>query len=275
MRIRGRARRSDAHRALLAVVALLLLGCGACAGGGFFRQYEYEEEMYLALDGSATMYVNSSLAALNALRGTTFDAGASRVDRDAVREYFSGPGVHVERVSTSRRSGRPFVHVRLAVDDVRRLSEGAPFAWSVYRFDRRGDQFVYEQQVGAPANAPRDVEDMADVGGRRWTGKEQVAFRVHMPSKIEFHNTKREGRGGILEWEQPLADRLHGEPLRLEARIQTESILARTLLLFGATFVAVAIGFAATIWWVMRRGRLAEHPLGQAAARAQDNVPQP
>ena len=34
-------------------------------------------------------------------------------------------------------------------------------------------------------------------------------------------------------WEQPLRDRLRGEPLTLEARIESQSILSRTLLLFG------------------------------------------
>ena len=52
------------------------MASGAC-GSGLFRQYEYEEEMYLSLDGSATMYVNSSIAALNALRGTAFDPNPS------------------------------------------------------------------------------------------------------------------------------------------------------------------------------------------------------
>jgi hypothetical protein len=31
-----------------------------------------------------------------------------------------------------------------------------------------------------------------------------------------------------------------------------QSILYRTLWLFGATFLAVAIAFAVLIWWVMR-----------------------
>ena len=60
-------------RALL--MAMVLAASVACAGP--FQDYEYEEEIYLSLDGSATLYVNSSLAALNALRGTTFDSDHS------------------------------------------------------------------------------------------------------------------------------------------------------------------------------------------------------
>ena len=46
--------------------------------------------MYLSLDGTATVYVNASLPALNALRGTSFDASPNaRVDRAAIRAYFT------------------------------------------------------------------------------------------------------------------------------------------------------------------------------------------
>jgi hypothetical protein len=37
------------------------------------RQYEYDEQTYLAVDGSATVVVNSSLPALVALRGASLD----------------------------------------------------------------------------------------------------------------------------------------------------------------------------------------------------------
>ena len=37
------------------------LCAAACSGGGLFRQYQYEEEIYLSLDGTATVYVNSSI----------------------------------------------------------------------------------------------------------------------------------------------------------------------------------------------------------------------
>ncbi len=225
----------------------------ACSSSALFRQYEYEEEVYLSLDGSATVYVNTSIAALDALRGTSFDTNpAARVDRDAVRAYFAAASGREPRVTTSRRSGRRFVHIRLFVDDVNRLAAAAPFAWSTYSFARDGDQFVYRQTVGPSA--------AKDVGAVGWNGREIVAFRLHLPSKITFHNSGRDiGRGNILVWEQPLADRLRGAPLTLEARMETQSILYRTLWLFAATFVAVALVFVGVIWWVLRRGRPAEH----------------
>jgi hypothetical protein len=229
-------------------IALTVWGI-ACGGGGLFRQYEYEEEMYLSLDGSATIYVNSSVAAMNALRGTSFDTSPTApVDREQVRAYFSGPNTHVTWVRPSRRNGRRFLHVRLDVDDVRRLGEQKPFAWSAYKFDRHDTVFAYTQVVG-PASGHA-------VGQTNWTGREIVAFRLHLPSKIEEHNTLPENhkRGNILVWEQSLTDRLRGAPLTLDAKMQTQSILYRTLWLFAATFLAVAVAFGLIVWWVLRRG---------------------
>jgi hypothetical protein len=247
------------------IFILCVLGgiCGSigCGGTSLFKQYEYEEDMYLSLDGSATLYVNSSIAALNALRGTRFDTAPSTpVDRDAVRAYFNSPWTRVTRVTSSRRSGRRFVHVRLDVGDVRKLTGAAPFSWSTYEFKRSDDHYAFEQTVGSAAGlaagAPR----------AGWTGSEIVAFRLHLPSKIEFNNTGRPiGRGNILTWEQSLEDRLHGAPLVLDARMQTQSILYRTLWIFGGTFVAVAAAFTVVIWVVLRRGGQRAGEAGRAA----------
>ena len=245
-------------------VVLVIVSATACSNAtSLFRQYEYEEEVYLSLDGSATIYVNSSLAALNALRGTSFDASpAARIDVAALRAYYSSAATRVIRVTQSRRRNRRFVHIRLDVDDVRKLGGVAPFAWSKYQFTRDGDLFKYLQTVGAPAGK--------DAGATGWNGSEIVAFRLHLPSKIRYHNTQREvGRGNILVWEQPLADRLHGAPVVyaesggdgvLDARMDAQSILYTTLWLFGTTFLIVAVAFCWVIWWVMRRGTREKSP---------------
>ena len=257
MRLRAREQRWNAKAAKKLVVALVVASA-ACGVTNPLRQYEYEEEVYLSLDGTATVYVNSSLAALNALRGTSFDVSPNaRVDTTAVRAYYSSANTHVTRVSPFRRSNRRYVHVRLDVDDIRRLGEAAPFAWSVYQFQREGDVFVYRQSIDGAAGK--------DVGQVGWNGREPVAFRLHLPSKIRDHNTGGvEGRGNILVWEQPLPDRLRGVPLILEARMDPQSILYRTLWLFGITFLAVAAAFGVIIWWVMRRG--GEKALGAGRA---------
>jgi hypothetical protein len=247
-------------RAIALLVAALTIA--ACGAGGIFRQYEYEEDIFLSLDGSATIYVNASIAALNALRGTSFDAApTARFERDAIRAYFDAPVTHVSRVSQSRRNGRRFAHVRVEVDDVRRLAETPAFAWSSYRFTRNGNLDEYRQTLGEPAKKPA-----VDAG---WNGRELIAVRLHVPSKIEYHNTRVGNfrRGNILVWEQPLSDRLQGVPLVIDARMQTQSILYRTLWLFGVTFLAVAVAFVITIWWILRRGKAAAvsaQPMGGA-----------
>jgi hypothetical protein len=140
MRIRARAPRINAELAELAKKNCLGVLCVLCVlsstigcGTNLFRQYEYEEDMFLSLDGSATITVSASIPALNALRGTSFDPSPNaRTDRDAIRRYFSSPVARVVWVRPSRRNNRRFVHVRLEVSDVRRLNETSPFAWSTY-----------------------------------------------------------------------------------------------------------------------------------------------
>ena len=245
----------------VAVLALTALTMAGCSSGGLFRQYEYEEDITLALDGTATIYVNASLAALDALRGASFDTRPNaRIDREAVRKFFTTPVTRVAQLSQARRSGRRFVYVRVEVDDIRRLGAAPPFQWSRYEFRREGDTFVYQQTLGASAG-----KSVGDVG---WTGQELVSFRLHLPSKITYH-TNNNGvdnylRGNILIWEQPLTARLAGTPLLLEARMQTQSILYRTILLFGGTFVAVAATFVVVIALVLRGGKKKAGGAGEA-----------
>ena len=80
---------------------------------------------------------------------------------------------------------------------------------------------------------------------------------MHLPSEILFHNapSRQVERGNILEWEQPLAERLAGRSVDVEVHLASESILYTTLLLFGSTVVAAATAIALVIWWIARRGR--------------------
>jgi hypothetical protein len=235
----------------VAVLALVTAALGSVGCATVLpKQYEYEEEIYLALDGTATVYVNSSVPALVALRGLSLDtAPRARVDRAAIRKAYSSGLTTVTRFGTSRRNGRRFVHLRLSVSDIRRLSEVAPFDWSHYGLAERDGAIVYSQLVGAP--------DRRDVGDAGWKGDELVAFRMHLPSKIRYHNapSKQVERGNILAWEQPLVDRLAGTPVNLEVRLDTQSILYRTLWLFGVMIVLVVSMFAVLITWIVRKGR--------------------
>ena len=247
---------SGAVRRARASLFLLLVACAiaaGCSGAGVFKpEYEYEEELYLSIDGSATLNVNASVASLVALRGADLDPDPrARIDRSRVRALFEGEGARAS-VSLARRDGRRFVHVSVKADDIRQLSRLAPFAWSAYRFDRRGDIFEFRQAVGPPVEGKGGVI--------RWTGDEVVAFRMHLPSEILSHNAPsgQVERGNILEWEQPLTERLAGRPVDMEVDLESESILFTTLLLFGSTIVAAAAALTLAVWWIARRGRQSE-----------------
>jgi hypothetical protein len=234
---------------MLAIAAILATASGC--GGTFSKQYEYEEDVYLDLDGSATIMVNASIPALVALRGFELATGPrARVDRELIRSLYASPIATVTRVSRPwRRNGRRFVQIRLSAGDFRRVSTSPPFSWSATSLEHRGDTIVFEQTVAASANKP-----VSDAG---WDGSELVAFRLHLPARIQEHNTpsRRVERGNILIWEQPLRDRLAGVPVHMIVRMDNQSILYRTLWIFASAFAAAMALLAALIWWVIARGR--------------------
>jgi hypothetical protein len=241
----------DGTRARAVVcLGIVLLAATACQRG-FGRQYEYEEQVYLALDGSASVVVNASIPALVALRGLKFDTSPdARIDRDDVRGQFANPLIRITRVSRPwRRDGRRFVQVRFDIDDVKALGTVAPTAWSTYGYVSDGQQVTYTQKVGASANTPP--------AGVNWSGSELVGFRLHMPSRISFHNapTHEVERGNILTYEQTLAERLRGAPIDIEVRMDAQSIFARTMTVFGLAAGAAVVLLVVAIWWVRKKGQ--------------------
>jgi hypothetical protein len=243
-----------ARRVAAVVVALALAGCANPLG----RQYEYEEQLYLGVNGSATVIVDSSVPALVALRQVALDPEPNaQADREEIRRTLASSGCGDVRVGQPwRRKGRRFVQVRISADDARTLSSCALLTWSKYTFDTEPDgTIVFSQSVGAAAGG--------DPGHVNWTGDELVAFKLHLPSRIIEHNVKRlsDGengtveRGNILTWEQRLVDRRAGKPIEMRVRIESESILYRTLWLFAGAFGAAILALAAAVWLTMRRGR--------------------
>jgi hypothetical protein len=113
----------------------------------------------------------------------------------------------------------------------------------------------YTQVVGAPSGTPPQ--------NAGWDGSELVAFKLHLPSEIRFHNARdidtneprSPERGNILTWEQRLSDRLRGTPIELRVTMEAGSILYRTLSLFAASFVAAVLLLVGIIWMVIRRGK--------------------
>jgi hypothetical protein len=275
---------------LLAIV--LAAGAAACGGRSpLGTDYEYEEDLILSMDGSATLVVNASIVALDALKGMPLDPDpAARTDqlRDQVRALYESPYAQVGRIGTWTRRGRRYVGNHLTVPDIRQLPKAAPFSWAQYELRPEGEQVTFRQTLSKPPAPGRALPP--------WRGDEIIAFRLHLPARIRFQNSRYidgggsrpASRGNILTWEQRLHQRLEGKPIAyaenttpdvMEARMDRESILYRTLWLFGIAFTAALLVLAGLIWLTMRRGRRDE-PLhgptapheGTKAQRHQENL---
>jgi hypothetical protein len=258
-------------RAAAVVLGLAVVAAGCSNPLG--RKYEYEEQLYLSVDGSARVIVDTSIAALVALRDFPDSSSRSSVEREEVRKFYVDGGCPDVRVGQPwTRSGRRFVQIRIEAESFAALGACAPLAWSKYSFERTDTGIRYVQLVGAPSGrAPNAVN---------WDGSELVAFKLHAPSRIHWHNVRRledgepgkADRGNILTWEQTLADRRAGKPVAsggdiagaMEARMGADSILYRTLWLFGGAFAAAALLLVTLVWLTMRRGKR-RSPLKPAA----------
>lgn len=243
----------------LGVVAAVLWA--AACSNPLGRQYEYEEQLYLEVDGSATLVVDASIPALVALRKLPLDPSPrTPVDPDQVRRLFSTAGCQDVRVGSPWvRQGRRFVQVTIQAADVREFAKCAPVSWSSFLFEReqQGEREIihYKQVVGDAAGG--------DPGAVNWTGTELVGFKLHLPSRIVFHNVKRledgsngePSRGNILAWEQWLKDRRASRPIEIEVRMDSQSILYRTLWLFAGAFVAASAVLLSLVWWTIRRAK--------------------
>lgn len=248
--------RAAAFALAAGAVAFAVAGCGS---GLFYKQYEYEEDVTLSLDGSATIVVNTSIPALAMLRGLDLSLDPAvrfNAERDKIRAAYQSPVTRVNVRPPWRRAGRRFVQVRVEVDDIRRLPEVAPFAWSKYELVEKGGHHIFTQSVGESAFRPGSLPNVG------WNGQEIVAFRLHLPSQILDHNSRtldtdepeEVQRGNILRWEQHLSDRLDGKPIRIEVRMDSQSILYRTLWLFAGAFAAAIALIGGLLWWTIRKG---------------------
>jgi hypothetical protein len=260
--------------ALIAAIAIgmaaIASACGGRGGGGpLGPAYEYEEDLKISLDGSATLVVNASVPALVALRalplGTELRTRADQL-KEQLRAIYTSDNTRVGRISNWTRDGRRFVGIHITVTDVRRLSALAPLSWSTYELREDGDQVVFRQRLSPPASPP------AAPASAGLTGHELVAFRLHLPARIRFQNSRYlekdesrpTARGNIVTWEQRLRERLLGKPIAyaedktpdvMEVRMDRQSILYRTLWLFGIAFAAAVLVIGGLIWLTMRRGR--------------------
>ena len=246
---------------IAACVFLAAFLSSACSNP-FAPQYEYEEQVYLEVDGRASVVIDTSLLALVALRGGAIDpAIASATDRNVVRRLVTAAGCQVDDVSRFwTRHGRQFVQITVSAAHVKDLPACRLLAWSTYSLETiTTDKVVaglrFQQHLGPPA--PGQGESAA-----KWSGDELVAFKVHLPSRIVDQNVKllngtngTTERGNILTWAQTFANRRAGKPLDMRADMDGKSILHTTLWLFAGAFAAAVALLVVSIWLVIRKGR--------------------
>ena len=250
-------------------ITLVAIVLGACNGqrSPLGPEYEYEEDLTLRLDGSATLVVNASVPALAALRGLPLNPELrARGDelKKQLQALYASPSTQVGRISNWTRHGRRYVGIHLTVSDIRELPKAAPISWAKYELREEGEQVAFRQTLSKPAVA---ADALARAG---FTGNEIVAFRLHLPARIRFQNShyldrpesRPTSRGNILIWEQRLGQRMEGKPIAyaedrtsdvMEVRMDRRSILYRTLWLFGLAFLAALLVIGGLIWFTVRR----------------------
>lgn len=208
--------------------------------------YEFDQELWLRVDGSGTVNVTGRPELWSAFK----DAGApDSLTPEALRSLFERSGLRVREATRTRRDGRPYLFVSADFDDVNRLGGSPAFPDLVIGLRREGEELVLEGRWAAVAT--RDPPEARP--------DELVAIRFHLPARIHSHRNAADGveRGNIVSWRQSLGAALAGEPLEFGARMEDTSILRTTLLVFlGAG--AVGLGLVGVgLWLFWRRGRRA------------------
>lgn len=214
-------------------MVLLVVGPGCVS-------YEYEEEVYLAIDGSGRIRVSGSTAILRAL-GELEGGGP-----EGLRAHFEGEGLDVVSVRETERDGRAFLHLRGRFEDWNELCRAKAFQDRGCDIAHENGEIALVTTLPAPeVDLPPGVEPDA-----------LVALRFHLPSPVHEHDaTLPIGRGNILTWSRTAAELFRGEPLRAEARFDETSTLATTL---GILLVAVGLVLASValaVYLLVRKGR--------------------
>jgi hypothetical protein len=200
----------------------------------FRKQYEYEEEIYLALDGTATVNVNASVAALDALRGATFDVNPrARLDRGRAR-VLRGPGTRSRASACRDATVAGSCTSRRLDDDPPAVTVRAVRVVAVSTRSRRRGRGV-PQVVGAPA-----ADTVADSDGRE---RARCLSRPHPEPHPVSQLADRRFSAATSRVGAAAARSLSGVPLDLQVQMEPQSILYSTLLLFAGTIVAAAATF--------------------------------
>lgn len=222
------------HRSFLFFIAI------APAVGGCVS-YEYEEEVYLNVDGSGRLRVSGSSVILESL----YDAPGGSAS--SMRPLFESLNFELDSVRTTERQGRRFVHVQGRFEDWNDVCGLPAFRERECHLDVDVEGSL-ELSFALPSPesvVPRDVPPDA-----------MLAVRFHFPSPVRFHNSITGiERGNIIGWKRTVSEHFRGETLEVYARFERRSVLATTAVILGTAVGVVLLSVTVALLWIVRKGR--------------------
>jgi hypothetical protein len=220
----------EAGKDLLAV----LLAASGCT------TYEYDEEVFLEVDGSGEIRMSGSTAAIEALHGLDEASAGS------AKALFEGEGVEILSALETERDRRKFVHVQARFADWEKLCRIPGFHNRRCRLAEEEEGLALELSLPSPqAAAPEGLDPQA-----------LLALRYHLPSTIRYHNSPSDiERGNILSWKRTLKEHFAGRPLDVEVRFDRRTILAATVSIVGLALGLVLASIVTALFVMVRKGR--------------------
>ena len=202
----------------LCAFAFALAGC---------ESYEYEEEVFLATDGSGNIRISGT----HELLGVIHDVEAPGVS--SMRARFEDPALRIDSVRETSRDGRRYIHVQGRFEDWNALCRHPVFRVRDCGL-RREDQRELSLFLSVPAITPERPNHVEP--------DDVLAFRFHFPSSVRFHNSRHDvERGNIIRWQRTAEELFGGDELRIEARFERRSVLATTVIVFGTALGLVVL----------------------------------
>jgi hypothetical protein len=212
-------------------------------------RYEYEHEIWLAVDGSGTVHVTGRPVLWAAFKGVGQIADPDQtISREQVRQLFERSGLEVRRVTRVRRAGKSYLFISADFKDVNALNGTPAFPDLRIRLQREGTNLVLSGRW-EPRDKPPSVGEDARQG--------LMAIRFHLPSRIHSHKNAFGGvqRGNIVGWRQDVEKGLAGTPLEFGAVMDQRSILHATVLLFVKAIVIALSLVGIGLYLAYRKGR--------------------
>jgi hypothetical protein len=210
---------------------LLLAGC---------TTYEYEEEVFLKIDGSGEIRMSGSKEAVAALHGL------DPATVESAEALFEGEGVQILSALETERERRKFVHVRARFSDWEKLCRLPAFRDRGCRLAKEADALELELSLPSPrTTAPESLDPQA-----------LLALRYHFPSSIRYHDSPGDvERGNILSWKRTVREHFAGRPFELHVRFDRRTILAATVRILGVSLGLVLASIGTGLVVMVRKGR--------------------